>query len=91
MCIAIPGKIISISGDESLLRKAEVDFGGLTREVNLALLPEAQIGDYVLVHVGFALSIIDQKEADEIFRELKLLEEAENDSQSRESTPDDAL
>ena len=70
MCLAVPGKIISVSG-EDLARQARVDFGGVLKEVNLAYVPEAQIGEYVLVHVGFAISRVDREEAE---RSYKLLE-----------------
>lgn len=62
MCLALPGKIVSISRDEDLLM-GDVDFSGLRKKVCLAYTPEAAIGDYVIVHVGFAISILDEKEA----------------------------
>jgi hydrogenase expression/formation protein HypC len=64
MCLAIPGKVVAIEG-ESELRMARVDFGGVTREACLAYVPEAQIGDYVLVHVGFAIATVDEQAAQE--------------------------
>jgi hydrogenase expression/formation protein HypC len=70
MCLAIPGKILSTEG-EGIARAARVDFGGIVREVNLCYLPEAEIGNYVIVHVGFAISIVDQEEADRVFGYLK--------------------
>jgi hydrogenase expression/formation protein HypC len=70
MCLAVPGKIISVSG-EDLARQARVDFGGVLKEVNLAYVPEAQIGEYVLVHVGFAISVVDEEEAGKVFGYLK--------------------
>ena len=70
MCLAIPGKIISTSG-EGIARSARVDFGGIVREVNLCYLPEAEIDNYVIVHVGFAISIVDQEEAERVFSYLK--------------------
>jgi hydrogenase expression/formation protein HypC len=70
MCLAIPGKIIEILDDANRIAKVEV--GGVRRNVNMALLDEARIGDYVLVHVGFALSKIDEQEA---AATLRLLEE----------------
>jgi hydrogenase expression/formation protein HypC len=70
MCLAIPGKILSTVG-EGIARSARVDFGGIVREVNLCYLPEAEIGNYVIVHVGFAISIVDQEEADRVFGYLK--------------------
>ena len=63
MCLAIPGKITSISGDDPLMRTGKVDFGGILKEVSLAFVPEANVGDYVIVHVGFALSRVDEEEA----------------------------
>ena len=60
MCLAVPGKIISLSDTEPLMRTGRVSFGGIVKEVNLAYVPEAQIGDYVLVHVGFAISTLDE-------------------------------
>jgi hydrogenase expression/formation protein HypC len=64
MCLGIPGKIIEIY-EANGLAMGRVDFGGVTREVCLAYVPEAQIGDYTLIHVGFALSIISEQEAQE--------------------------
>lgn len=75
MCLAVPGKIISISGDEPLSRIGRIDFSGVTKEVSLAYLPEALINDYVIVHAGFALSVIDQHEAAE---SLKAFQELDN-------------
>jgi hydrogenase expression/formation protein HypC len=63
MCLAVPGKIISISGEDPLFRSGKIDFGGIFKEASLAYLPEAQVGDYVIVHAGFALSILDEEEA----------------------------
>lgn len=78
MCLAIPGKIMSISQSEDILfSTGKVSFDGLVREVNLAAVPEAQVGQYVLVHVGMALSVIDEEEAMktlEYFKELGELE-----------------
>lgn len=73
MCLAIPGKVISIEGNEPLLRKGKVSFGGIIKEVSLAYVPDVKIDDYVIVHVGFALSIIDQKEAEETLSYLNEL------------------
>ncbi len=76
MCLAVPGKILSIAG-EDLLRMARVSFGGTVKEVNLAYVPEAQVGDYVLVHIGFAISKIDEEEAKKVFEYLKEMGELE--------------
>ena len=67
MCLAVPALIKSIKGTD-----AEADMGGILRRISLWLTPEAKVGDYVLVHTGYAISIIDQAEAEET---LKLLEE----------------
>ena len=74
MCLAVPGKIESIAEAGPLMRTAQVDFGGVTREVNLACVPEARLGDYVLVHVGIALSVIDPAEAERVFGYLREIE-----------------
>ena len=74
MCLAVPGKIETIAEAGPLMRVARVDFGGVVREVNLACVPEAAVGDYVLVHVGFALSVIDPAEAERIFGYLREIE-----------------
>lgn len=64
MCLAIPGKIISINDElDDLFRIANVTFNGIIKEVNLVMVPEAKIGDYVMVHVGSAISIVDEEEA----------------------------
>lgn len=75
MCLAVPGKIMSISGDEPLLRTGKVSFGGIVKEVNLAYTPEARVGDYVIVHVGFALNTLDESEASRVFEYLKEMQE----------------
>ena len=69
MCLAVPGKLVEISGAGEL-RMGRVDFSGVTREACLAYVPEAQVGDYVLVHVGFALSRLDEQAAQETLRAL---------------------
>jgi len=69
MCLAIPGRIVEVNED-ALMRMGRVDFGGVIREVCLAYVPEAQIGDYVIVHVGFAISQLDEDEAQETIRLL---------------------
>ena len=79
MCLAIPGKIESIIGTDGdvLNKKGKVNFGGILKEVSLAYVPQAKVGDYVIVHVGFALSIVDQEEAMKVFDYLKQMEELE--------------
>ncbi len=75
MCLAIPGRIISISGDQPLMRFGQVDFGGVGKQINLAYVPQAEVGDYVLVHVGFALTVIDEAQAEQIFADLERMAE----------------
>ena len=75
MCLAVPVQVISIEGSE-----AEVEIGGVKRHVSIALTPEAKVGDYVLLHTGYAINVIDEAEAQEtlrIFEEMAKLEEAE--------------
>jgi len=75
MCLAVPVQVISRQGDQ-----AEVDIGGVKRRVSLALTPEAKVGDYVLLHTGYAISVVDEAEAKEtlkIFEEMARLEESE--------------
>ena len=75
MCLAIPGKIESISGDDPITRMGRINFGGIVKDASLAYVPEVTIGDYVIVHVGFALSKVDEEEARKIFEYLERMEE----------------
>jgi hydrogenase expression/formation protein HypC len=75
MCLAIPGLVLNISGDEPIKRVGQVKFGGITKEVSLAYVPEAKVGDYVIVHVGFAISTLDQAEANRVFEYLREMDE----------------
>jgi hydrogenase expression/formation protein HypC len=75
MCLAVPGKIVSVEGDDPILRAGKVNFGGVIKRVNLSYVPEAKAGDYVIVHVGFALSIVDEDEAQRVFEYLKTIGE----------------
>jgi len=74
MCLAVPGKVVEVQG-EGELRMARVDFGGVSRQACLAYLPEAGVGDYVLVHVGFAISRIDEEAARETLEALAAIGE----------------
>jgi hydrogenase expression/formation protein HypC len=69
MCLAIPGKVVEIDS-ENMMRMSRVDFGGITRDVSLAYLPDVQVDDYVIVHAGFAISQLDEEEAQETLRLL---------------------
>ena len=71
MCLAVPGRIIEIEGTDPLLRAGRVDFSGIVKRVNLSYVPEASVGDYVLVHVGFAISTVDEAEAGKVFSYLR--------------------
>jgi len=73
MCLAVPGRIESISGDDPIVRMAKVSFGGVLKDVSLAYVPEAQVGDWVIVHVGFALNRLDEDEARKVFEILNEL------------------
>jgi hydrogenase expression/formation protein HypC len=74
MCLAIPGKLMSINESSPITRTGKVNFEGILKEVNLAYVPEVKVGDYVLVHVGFAISIVDEGEAAYVFDYLKQLD-----------------
>jgi hydrogenase expression/formation protein HypC len=80
MCLAVPGKIIDITGEDTS-RTGTVSFGGISKEACLTFVPEAKVGDYVLVHAGFAISIVDEAEAAETleyFRQIGELAELED-------------
>lgn len=67
MCLAVPGKIVSIEYDVSGMTMGKVSFGGVAKKVCLAYVPEAKVGEFVIVHAGFALNRLDQQEASEVF------------------------
>ncbi|MFZ0888824.1 MAG: HypC/HybG/HupF family hydrogenase formation chaperone [Candidatus Binataceae bacterium] len=73
MCLGIPGKVLSV--DERELRTARVDFGGIVKQICLAYAPDARVGDYVIVHAGFAISRIDEAEAARVFDYIRELGE----------------
>ncbi|MBM4464741.1 MAG: HypC/HybG/HupF family hydrogenase formation chaperone [Chloroflexi bacterium] len=75
MCLGIPGKIVSVEDNPLGIRMGKVSFGGIVKEVCLAYTPEAQVGDYVIVHVGFAISRLDEEEAQQTLELLAELEE----------------
>lgn len=70
MCLAIPGKILEVQ-EVGGLRAARVQFGGIVRQVSLVFVPEANLGDYVMVHVGFAISLVDASEAERTYQVLQ--------------------
>lgn len=73
MCLAIPGQILSTAG-EDLERMGRVSFGGVVKEVSLAYVPQAEVGDYVVVHVGFAISKLDIQEAEQTLHYLEQMQ-----------------
>lgn len=77
MCLGIPGKLECITNEDPLQRSGKVSFGGIQKEVNLAYVPEARVGDYVIVHVGFAISRVDEQEAMQVFEYLREMNELE--------------
>lgn len=82
MCLAVPGKILDIEGEDPLTLSGRVDFAGIVKQVNLAYVPEAKTGDYVLVHAGFAISVIDEEQAGLVFEFLKKMDEEDAPSGS---------
>ena len=78
MCLAIPGKLTEIYHKDSLLM-AKIDFGGISKEICLEYTPEAEVGDYALIHVGFAISLMDEDEAQETLKLLKEIDEIEKE------------
>lgn len=83
MCLAIPGKLVSITAQlDNTFRQGKVSFGGISKEINLSMVPEARIGDYVLVHVGVAIGVVDEEEARQTFEYLKQMGEVEEITQN---------
>ena len=74
MCLAVPGQLMSVTGDDPLMPMGKVSFGGILKEVNLACVPEAKVGDYVIVHAGLAISILDEEEAAGTLEYLRQIE-----------------
>jgi hydrogenase expression/formation protein HypC len=80
MCLAVPGRIIELTEDEPLARLGKVDFGGMVKTINLSLVPEAGLGDYVLVHVGVAIGRVDEREALRVFEYLREIGDLEEET-----------
>ncbi len=80
MCLAVPGRIIELTEDEPLARVGRVDFGGMVKTINLSLVPEAGLGDYVLVHVGVAIGRVDEREALRVFEYLREIGDLEEET-----------
>ncbi len=81
MCLAVPGNIQEITVEDPIIRTGKVNFGGIVKEVNLAFVPEADPGDYVIVHAGFAISRLDEREALKVLADLQSLEESMGDDE----------
>ena len=77
MCLAVPGRILNIEGNDPLMLSGRVNFAGVVKQVNLAYVPEAKTGDYVLVHAGFAISVIDEEQAGLVFDFLRKTDEVD--------------
>ncbi len=86
MCLGIPGKLVEVHKQDDL-PMGRVEFGGILKEVCLAYTPEAQVGDYVLVHVGFAISRLDEAEAAEMFEFLEEISEAADQADETANNP----
>ena len=78
MCLGVPGKVVEIEENDLGLNMGVVQFGGIKRKVSLACVPDAAVGDYVVVHVGFAISKIDEEEAKQVFRTLQEMGELQD-------------
>jgi hydrogenase expression/formation protein HypC len=87
MCLAVPGKLLDTQGDDPLERCGRVSFGGVVKTVSLACTPEARPGDYVLVHVGVAIAVVDAREAEETFRYLRAMGDLEGLEPAAEAAP----
>lgn len=75
MCLGVPGKVIEIRQDDGAMAMGKVSFAGILKDVCLAYVPEVKVGEYVIVHVGFAISAVDEDEAQEVFRFLEQMGE----------------
>lgn len=92
MCLAVPGKIISIEDSPvEYVKMGKVNFGGILKDISLAYTPEAQVGDYVYVHVGFALSVVDQAEAEQVFKYLAQMGELDELAHVDEAAEPDSV
>lgn len=87
MCLGIPARVASIAAKSAGVTMGTVDFGGITKEICLACVPEIEVGDYVIVHAGFAISKIDEREAGEVFRMLEAIAEASETESSSQDGP----
>ena len=86
MCLGVPGKLLEVYRQEDL-PMGKVEFGGIAKEICLAYTPEAEVGDYVIVHVGFAISRLDEEEAREIFSYLEQIMELNEQEDAKRAGP----
>lgn len=75
MCLGVPGKVLAIEAGPGGLAMGSVSFGGITKEVCLAYTPDVKVGEYVIVHVGFAIGTVSEEEAQEVFKTLEAMGE----------------
>jgi hydrogenase expression/formation protein HypC len=87
VCLGVPGKVLTVEENAQGMAMGNVSFGGVNKEICLAYVPEAKPGDYVIVHAGFAISIINEQEAAETFEILRQLGELAELEEARESAP----
>lgn len=87
MCLAVPGRVLDIQGDDPFLRTGRVSFNGVVKVISLTCAPEAKVGDYVLVHVGVAISVIDEREAEQTFQYLSAMGELDGLEPASSSPP----
>jgi len=86
MCLGVPGRVTEITDNEIGMKMGKVDFGGISKEVCLAYVPEVRVGNYVIVHVGFAISILDEKEAKQIFDYLNQIDGLTESKEEQEAS-----
>ena len=87
MCLGVPGKVLTVEENAQGMAMGDVSFGGVNKEICLAYVPEARPGDYVIVHAGFAISIVNQQEAEETFEILRQMGELAELEERREDLP----
>lgn len=73
MCLGIPGQVVEVFGEDPLTRTGKINFGGILKEVHLGFIEDVQVGDYVIVHAGFAISKVDETEAQQVFEMLRAM------------------
>jgi hydrogenase expression/formation protein HypC len=82
MCLAVPGEIVEITDENTLTRQARISFGGVIKTASMAFVPEARVGEYVLVHAGVAISVVDEEEARKTFAYLEEIDELDLEGES---------